>query len=283
MRPLPFRLRLRSRLLVAAALLLGMCAPSASAFDTGFNDTGLQYYAGFNGAKPNDAALAAGLQHARAAGATTFRVMCCGARWPAERRPPPPPTRSPPTRRGAPTAGTTSIGCSSSQRRGTHALVWFQNAPPWAEGPVARRRASRTRPAPGSLTRQVRAVHEGLRQALQWRLPGSEPARPPAAAREPLSGVERAEHPVQPHAAVERSRGKWVNPTPAIYRKLQNAAYRGITSQNPGATVLSAATAPFGGLTRSDPRIAPPRSSGARCCACRRDEASSRPSAPARS
>ena len=92
--------------------------------------------------------------------------------------------------------------------------------PPWANGAAGVNVAPEERARPA-------AVRRCRRHALQRPVQGSR--RPPAAACAPLAGVERAEQPGVPAAAVPQGRaGACIVQSAIDYAKICNAIYKGV-------------------------------------------------------
>lgn len=241
--------------LAAAAIV----APSAGAYELGFNDNQIQQYAGWRGKAVNDAALASALQRMRATGTQTYRIMVM---WNEVTK----------GTTAAPTPATLAADPAWSGYRwddvdrlmrataaaGLRPLVWFARAPTWAEG--ADRPPVSALVPPGTWKPNA-ALLQQFATAFARRYGGSYPD--PAAPGQRLPRVDLYQGWNEPNLYTEitpqyeQVGGAWTITSPARYRALQNAAYTGIKSVNPSATVLTAGTGPFGGFDRSDPRIPP--------------------------
>ncbi|MBO9531421.1 MAG: hypothetical protein J7513_00400 [Solirubrobacteraceae bacterium] len=252
------------RLLAATALGLALAAPaSASAFDLGFNDEELGAYAGVGGwQKPELAKLDAGLLNGQQAGAKTWRLMI---RWNYVARPSGATAPNPATLAADPawpgydwTAYDNYL--RSIAAHGMTPILWIAKAPTWAEG-ANRPPTSQTVPA-GTWKPDPAALRQ-FAQALARRYDGTypDPANPGRAL--PRVGTFMGWNEPNLYSDLtpqwEKAGGRYRIASVSRYRDLQNSAYLGVKAAQPTAVVLSAGSAPFGGLSPADPRIQPAR------------------------
>ena len=137
--------------------------------------------------------------------------------------------------------------------RGLRVLASFTGAPRWAEGP------GRPPAAPAGSWRPDPRALEDYGAALARRYSGAfpDPARPGRA----LPRVDAFQVWNEPNLA------KYLSPqwrggrtaSPAFYRRMLNAFYRGVKSVRPTALVVAAGTAPFGDPLPGGRRIMPAR------------------------
>lgn len=254
-RSLPRSLRLVGALLCA----LAFAAPSAHAYDLGFNDNQVQFFAGWRGQKANDEALASALQRMRATGTSTYRVMVIWsdvARG-ATAAPNPTTLAADPAWSGYRWDDVDRL-LRATAAAGLRPLVWFARAPSWAEG-AGRPPVSTLVPA--GTWKPNAAQLQQFAKAFATRFSGRYPD--PAAPGQSLPRVDLYQGWNEPNLYTEitpqyeQIKGRWTVTSPARYRALQNASYTGIKSVNRSATVLTAGTGPFGGFDRSDPRVPP--------------------------
>lgn len=233
-------------------LLVSLWAPrGAAAFDVGFNDFDLTHYA--DGTAAGNAALSAGLGHAEAAGAAWWRF---GLYWSAvaPTRPNDPSDPGAPEYRWAHTDTVVRALAASKLRP----VLWFGNAPAWAEGP--------NRPAIGVLTpagtwKPDAEAFRSFVAAVAKRYSGSYPD--PANPGQLLPRIAFFQGWNEPNLYTnltpqwERRKGGWRLESAETYRALQNAAFDGVKESQPDATVLSAGTGPYGDLQPGQNRSGP--------------------------
>ena len=147
----------------------------------------------------------------------------------------------------------TDAAISDATARGLQALVYFSNAPRWAEG--------RGRPASaprGSWRPDPQAI-EDYGVALARRYSGSfpDPARPGATLPRVHAFQVWNEPNLDTYLTPQWQGGRTF--APAHYRRMLNAFYRGVKSVSRAALVVSAGTAPFGDAEPGGERIAPAR------------------------
>jgi hypothetical protein len=241
-------MRPSSRLLasVIALVVTAVAAPTAQAarpLRMGFSDDILT-------TAPADAAPWQG--RARAIGVDTARVSSgWGGLAPARPANPTDPA-DPAYRWGSLDAGVRSLVAS-----GITPIIGLTGAPAWAEG--AKRPASAT---PGTWRPDGKA-YAAFAQALARRYDGS--FRDPLAPGATLPKVSAFQAWNEPNLDkyltpqwTKRGR-RFRSASPAIYRALLDGFYRGIKAGQPGATVVSAGTAPFGDPVPGGRRIMPAR------------------------
>ncbi len=248
---------------IVGALLasLAICAPATAAepYELGFNDNQIQQFAGWRGVKVNEAALASALERMRATGTQTYRIMVM---WSDVARgstaaPTPASLAADPAWSGYRWDDVDRL-LKATRAAGLQPLVWFARAPRWAEGDD--RPAVSASVPPGTWKPNAALLRE-FAKAFAARYSGSYPD--PSAPGQSLPRVDLFQGWNEPNLYTEITPqyeeigGRWRITSPARYRALQNAAYDGIKSVNPSATVLSAGSAPFGGFDRTDPRIPP--------------------------
>lgn len=128
--------------------------------------------------------------------------------------------------------------------RGLEPMLLFTVAPAWAEGPRRPRSA-----APGTWLPDPAAVGAyGHALALRYDGHYPDPLHPGTALPRvhllQLWNEENLSMYLTPQW--QRIRGRWVAVAPAHYRAMLNAFYAGVKSVQPGATVVTGGTAPFG-------------------------------------
>lgn len=253
-----------ARLAAIAGAVLGVAAAapaSSQAMALGFNDVGLQTYAGTNGGKVDEAALNAGLANARRAGATEWRLMLTWrqiARGSAT-APQPATLATDPAWAGYRWDDVDRL-IKAVTANGLTPVVNIYAAPNWAE--AADRPAGLPTPSlPAGTWRPDPVAFQYFAQALARRFNGSYPD--PAVAGQVLPKVTYLHGWNEPNLATyltpqwEKRGGKWRAASVEHFRKLTRAWARGVRTSNPKAKVLLGATAPFGGLMKTDPRIPP--------------------------
>lgn len=240
---------------LAAIASVGVAAAPAHALTLGFNDEDLMTNAGVRGAAVNLPNLNAGLAEAHAVGSTIWRFQL---QWNAVATAQPTPAQAvDPSWPGYQWTGVDNE-VKAIVANGMAPLVWASRAPTWAEGA--------NRPAVSSSVPSgvwdPSATQFGLfAQALAKRYSGTFPD--PASPGQMLPKITYFQAWNEPNLYSElmpqwRKVGSRVTVVSAgIYRTLLNAFYKGVKAVRPDATVLSAGTGPFGGLSAEDPRVPP--------------------------
>jgi hypothetical protein len=256
--PLSVQVRRRAVALLTSLVALGglgLVASPAHALTLGFNDQDLMLDAGVQGAKVDLPDLNAGLAEARAAGSQTWRFELMWSQV----------ATTQPTAAQAVDPGWSGYNWTAVDNEvkaivanGMTPLVWTSKAPAWAEG-ASRPAVSANVPAG---VWDPSAAQFGLfAQALAKRYSGTFPD--PASPGQVLPKITYFQAWNEPNLYTElmpqyvKVNGAEQIASVTIYRNLLNAFYRGVKAVRPDATVLSAGTGPFGGLTPSDPRIPP--------------------------
>ncbi len=183
-------------------------APSASAYELGFNDNQIQGYAGWRGNKPNDAALAAALQRMRATGTQTYRIMVMWSEVtkPAAAAPTPASLAADPAWSGYRWDDVDRL-LKAARAAGLRPLVWFAVRRAGPRAPIVRPSPRSCPPAPGSRTLPTsRSSPRPSRRATP--APTPIPQRPARPCRAWISTrLERAEPLHRDHAPVRA--GGW--------------------------------------------------------------------------
>lgn len=248
------------RALLAALTGLILLPGAAHAFSLGFNDDDLMRNAGWLGAPVDEPALTTGLANARSAGASTLRfsVHWRSVARAASTAPSPATLAADPAWAGYQWGDVDRIVRTASAQ-GLQPLPYLKSAPAWAEG------ADRPNVAPlyPAGTWKPSATHfEQFARAIARRYDGTYPdPERPGSALPRISTFQAWNEPniwVELTPQWERRGNRWRMYSASAFRKLVNAAARGIKASQPNATVLTAGTAPFGDFNFGDPRV-PPR------------------------
>ena len=248
---------LRRLLVVALTGLAALaCAMPAQALQLGFNDEDLLTPATASGTGATDAGMALGLQHARGAGASIWRLQL---RWSSVA------AAAPPNAAVAADPAWSGYDWSAIDRKvravvgaGFQPLLWVDNAPAWAEGP---HRPAVSEFAPAGSWRPNAAALQAFAQAVATRYRGDFPDPLAAGTTLPRVGTYQAWN--EPNLYVEitpqyvKSGKRWVPAGPAIFRSLVNAVYAGVKAADPRARVGAGSTAPFGDYPAGGHRVPP--------------------------
>jgi hypothetical protein len=232
--------------LTTALVLLSLCsAPSAShAFVLGFTDSVYN--------SPDQSLRSAWFDRTAAAGA---EVVDIGLVWssiaPASRS-----AGFDATSPGAPGYNweTADGAVREATARGLTVLAQIMRAPRWAEG------KRRSADAPEGTFRPSPAALGAFARAAALRYSGT---FTPVGAGAPLPRVRLWQVWGEPNLSVNlypqwvRKRGRFRMDAPDHYRRMLNAAYRGIHAAQQDARVITAGTAPYGDYHRGAPRIPP--------------------------
>jgi len=153
--------------------------------------------------------------------------------------------------------GSLDASVRSLAASGITPLIGLTGAPRWAEGP--KRPASAT---PGTWRPDGKA-YAAFAQALARRYSGTyrDPLTPSATLPKVSAFQAWNEPNLSNYIAPQwtKRKGRLRSASPAIYRSLLDGFYRGIKAGQPGATVVSAGTAPFGDPDPGGRRIMPAR------------------------
>ena len=237
--------------LAACVLLLALTAPASSARSLRLGFTDRDAYQG----SADDRTVA--LRRTRGARASFVRIL---SGWPSIA------TRRPPSRADArnpawPGYRWQSLDAELSDvtAAGLVPVLSLTGAPGWAEGrnrPAVSPRApaGTWKPSPARYRDFARAL--GRRYSGSFRDPGTGSLLPRVRYLQGWNEPNLARY-LSPQW--ERRGRRFAAASPGHYRRLQNAFYDGVKAANPGATVITAGTAPFGDPRVNGLRLAPAR------------------------
>lgn len=244
------------RSLTLALLFLCAGVGQAQGLQLGFNNEDLLRVPAPSGAGVDAAGLATGLQNARGAGASVWRLQ---VKWQDVA-----PVR-PPNDAAAIDPAWTGYDFTDFDRQvravagaGFRPLVWFNRAPVWAEGPD---RPPVTAFSPSGSWRPDAPAAGLFAQALAARYRGDfpDPLNPGAS----LPRVADYQAWNEPNLYVEitpqyvRQGGRWRPEAPRIFRSLVNEIYTGIKRADESISVGTGALAPFGDYPSGGNRTPP--------------------------
>lgn len=256
--------KLRSALCLGlATMVLGVTPPNgvASPLAIGLNDDSLARFSGWQSNTVDLDSLNRGYVNGASAGAREWRFMVT---WNTVARasataPSPATAAADPAWSGYVWAEVDRIvrGIAAA---GVAPIPWIARAPAWAEGA---NRPAVSPETPVGTWRPSAPQLEQFAKAIARRYNGTypDPERP----GQTLPKITTFQGWNEPNLYTEitpqwtKTGGKWTIESPGIYRDLINAFSRGIKASQPGATVLSAGTGPFGGLYAGDSRVQPAR------------------------
>jgi hypothetical protein len=240
-------------LLAAGAALPGVAAGAAPALRLGFSDLNALEHG-----DPADRPLE--LEHLKATGATSVRLIW-EWRGVEKVRPPDDAAAADPAYAGYDFTGLDAL-LLAVQAAGLEPLLMINKAPPWWEGPD---RPPVDANAPAGTWMPDAAAYGRFMAAAARRYDGSypDPLHPGAL----LPRVRLWQIWNEPNLSVEITPqwsgtpdGRVVAQSPGIYKRLLSAAYDGVKSVAPDATVVTAGTAPFGDVPApAAARMAPAR------------------------